>query len=60
MKNCCPSKTPIIKGDKLRYLQEPLSDAEKTTMKEKSYATVVESFNYAQLCTHSDLSFVTE
>ena len=59
MENCAPGKAPIVKGDKLRKLEGPHSDTERLTMKEKPYAAVVGSLNYAQTCTRSDLAFVT-
>ena len=59
MENCAPGKAPIVKGDKLRKLEGPHSDTERLTMKEKPYAAVVGSLNYAQTCTRPDLAFVT-
>ena len=59
MENCAPGKAPIVKGDKQRKLEGPHSDTERLTMKEKPYAAVVGSLNYAQTCTRPDLAFVT-
>ena len=59
MENCAPGKAPIVNGDKLRKLEGPHLDNERLTMKEKPYAAVVGSLNYAQTCTPLDLAFVT-
>ena len=59
MQNSKPWDTPVTKGDKFSLKQCPQSDLEKNAMKEFSYASVVGSIIYAQVCMHSDIVFIT-
>ena len=58
MKDCAPSVSPIVKGDKFYLNQCPKNDLEREQMKDIPYASVVESLMYAQVCTRPDISFV--
>ena len=68
MKYCSPSVAPIVKGDKFNLNQCPKNDLESEQMKNVfyasavesfiSYAFVVESLMYAQVCTRPNISFV--
>ena len=57
MKDCSPSVTRIMKGDKLSLNQCPKNDLEKESMKIISYASVVRSLMYAQVCTRPDIAY---
>ena len=68
MKDCSASVAPIKKGDKFNLNQCPKNDLESEQMKNVfyasavesfiSYAFVVESLMYAQVCTRPNISFV--
>jgi Reverse transcriptase (RNA-dependent DNA polymerase) len=58
IQNCSPSVTPIIKGDKFSKFYYPKNDLDRAQMKQISYASVVESLMYAQVCTHPDIAFI--
>jgi hypothetical protein len=59
MQNCKPSPAPIVKGDRFGEFQCPKNQYEIAQMKAVPYASVVESLQYAQVCTRPDLAFVT-
>jgi Reverse transcriptase (RNA-dependent DNA polymerase) len=58
MQNCSPCVAPIIKDDKFSKFYYPKNDLECAQMKQISYASVVRSLMYAQVCTHPDTVFV--
>ena len=58
MQICKPSPAPIVKGDSFGEFQCPRNQYEIDRMKAVPYASAVESLQYAQVCTLSDLSFV--
>ena len=57
MKDCSPSVTPIMKGDKLSLNQCPKNDLEKESMKNILYASAVGSLMYAKVCTRLDIAY---
>ncbi|RVW61091.1 Retrovirus-related Pol polyprotein from transposon TNT 1-94 [Vitis vinifera] len=57
MKNCSPSVSPIVKGDRFNLNQCPKKDLEKEQMKNIPYASAVGSLMYAQVCTRPDIAF---
>jgi hypothetical protein len=59
MHACNPMPAPIVKGDKYVSFQSPKNQYEIDQMKSVLYASALESLMYAQVCTHSDLAFVT-
>jgi hypothetical protein len=59
MHACKPSPTPIIKGDSFGEFQCPRNQYEIDRMKAVPYVSAVRSLQYAQVCTHPDLAFVT-
>jgi hypothetical protein len=59
MHKCNPTPTPIVKGTKFENFQCPKNQYEIDKMKVVLYVYVVGSLMYAQVCTHSDLAFVT-
>jgi hypothetical protein len=59
MHACNPTTAPIIKGDKYGSFQSHRNQYEIDQMKSVPYALAVESLMYAQVCTHSDLAFMT-
>ncbi|RVW90199.1 Retrovirus-related Pol polyprotein from transposon TNT 1-94 [Vitis vinifera] len=58
MKNCSPSVSPIVKGDRFNLDQCPKNDLEREQMKNIPYASAVGSLMYAQVCTRPDIAFV--
>ncbi|RVW85342.1 Retrovirus-related Pol polyprotein from transposon TNT 1-94 [Vitis vinifera] len=58
MKNCSPSVSPIVKGDRFNLNQWPKNDLEREQMKNIPYASAVGSLMYAQVCTRPDIAFV--
>jgi hypothetical protein len=50
---------PIVKGDSFGEFQCPKNKYEIDQMKAVPYASVVGSLQYAQVCTHPDLAFIT-
>ncbi|RVW94614.1 Retrovirus-related Pol polyprotein from transposon TNT 1-94 [Vitis vinifera] len=58
MKNCSPSVSPIVKGDRFNLDQCPKNDIEREQMKNIPYASAVESLMYAQVYTRPDIAFV--
>jgi hypothetical protein len=59
MHMCKHSPAPIVKGDSFGEFQCPRNQYEIDQMKAVSYASVVESLQYAQVCIRPDLAFVT-
>ena len=57
MKDCSHSVAPIMKGDKFNLNQCPKNDFEKEQMKNISYASIVGSIMYVQVCTRLDITF---
>ena len=57
MKNCSPSVSPIVKGDKFNLDQCPKNDFDREQMKNIPYASAVGSLMYAQVCTRPDIAF---
>ena len=57
MKDCSPSVSPIVKGDRFNLNQCPKNDLEKEQMKNIPYASAVGSLMYAQVCTRPDIAF---
>ena len=60
MKNCSPNVAPIFKGDRFDLNQCPKNDFEWEHMKSISYALVVGSLIYAQVCTKLNITFSIE
>ena len=58
MKNHSPSVAPIVKGDRFNLNQCLKNDFKREQMKNISYASVVGSLMYAQVCTRPDIAFV--
>ena len=58
MKDCSPSVSPIVKGDRFNLNQCSKNDLERKHMKKIPYASVVRSLMYAQVCTRLDIAFV--
>jgi hypothetical protein len=59
MKQCKPRDTPVTKGDKFSLNQYPKTELEKSEMQNISYASVVGSIMYAQVCTRLDIAYIT-
>ena len=59
MHKCSPSPAPIVKGDRYGDFQCPRNQYEIDQMKTVPYASTVGSLQYAQVCTRTDLAFVT-
>jgi hypothetical protein len=59
MKQCKPRDTPVTKGDKFSLNQCPKTELEKSEMQNISYASVVGSIMYAQVCTRLDITYIT-
>jgi hypothetical protein len=55
-----PMPAPIVKGDKFESFHSPRNQYEINQMKSVSYASVVRSLLYDQVCTLLDLTFVIE
>jgi hypothetical protein len=58
MKDCALEDTPISKGHKFSLKQCPKNEFERNEMLKISYASVVGSLMYAQVCTHQDLAYI--
>ncbi|GKB24358.1 retrovirus-related pol polyprotein from transposon TNT 1-94 [Tanacetum coccineum] len=56
MQNFSPTVAPVVKGDKFDAYQCPKNKREQEEMGIKSYASVVGSLTYAQVCTHPDIA----
>jgi hypothetical protein len=59
MHKCNPTSVLIVKSIKFGNFQCPKNQYEIEVMKVVSYASIVESLMYAQVCTCPDLAFVT-
>jgi hypothetical protein len=59
MKNYKPGNTHVANGDKFGLDQCPKTELEKSEMYQISYASLIESFMYAQMCTRSDNAYIT-
>jgi hypothetical protein len=59
MHACNPMSAPIVKGAKYGSFQSPMNQYEIHQMKSVAYASAVKSLMYAQVCTRTDLAFVT-
>jgi hypothetical protein len=59
MHKCSPSPAPIVKGNRYEDFQYPKNQYELNQIKIVSYASVVESLQYAQVRMRLDLAFVT-
>jgi hypothetical protein len=59
MHNYSGQSALVVKGDKLGTFQGPRNQLEIDQMKSIPYASAVRSIMYAQVCTRSDLAFVT-
>ncbi|KAH9687283.1 hypothetical protein KPL70_014708 [Citrus sinensis] len=57
LQSCAPGKAQISKGDKLSKSQCADNDVDKARMQKVSYASVVGSLMYAQVCTHPNIAF---
>ena len=57
MKNCSPSPTLIVKGDRFSLNQCPKNDLEWEKMRATPYASTVGSLMYAQVCTKPDIAY---
>ena len=57
MKDCSPSITPIVKGDRFNLDQCPKNDLEREKMKNIPYASAVGSLMYVHVCTIPDIAF---
>ena len=60
MHACKPSPAPIVKGDSFEEFQCPRNQYEIDRMKSVPYDSAVGSLQYAEVCTHPDLAFVTK
>ena len=58
MEKCPASPVPFQKGDKFSLTQCPRNDLERKQMEAITYALVVGSIQYTQICTQPDISFV--
>ncbi|RDX96017.1 hypothetical protein CR513_21373, partial [Mucuna pruriens] len=58
MKDSKPRDTPIAKRDKFSLKQCPNNDLERNEMQNITYASIVESLMYTQICTRPDIAFV--
>ena len=58
MQDCKPLDTPIAKRDKLGLDQCPKNTLEIQEMKKVSFAQVVRSLMYAQVCSRPDFSHI--
>jgi hypothetical protein len=59
MENYKPGNTPVAKGDKFSLDQCPKTELEKSEMYQISYAFLIGSLMYAQVCTHPDIAYIT-
>ena len=57
MRSCSSTPAPIVKGDILNLENCPQDDMVKELMSRISYASVVWSLMYAQICTRLDIAF---
>ena len=57
MKNCSPSVSSIVKGDRFNLDQCPKNDLEREQMKNIPYASAIGSLMYVQVCTRPYIAF---
>ena len=58
MKDCSPSPSPIMKGDRFSLDQCPKNYLEREQMRDISYASAIGSLMCAQVCTIPDIAYV--
>ena len=58
MKNCSPSPTPIVKGDRFSLDQCPRNNLEGEKIRDTPYASAIGSLMYAQVYTRPDIAYV--
>jgi hypothetical protein len=59
MENDKSGNTLVAKGDKFSLDQCPKIELEKSEMHQISYASLIESLMYAQVCTHPNIAYIT-
>jgi hypothetical protein len=59
MENYKPGNTHVAKGDKFSLDQCPKTELEKSEMHQISYASLIGSVMYAQVCTRLDIAYIT-
>jgi Reverse transcriptase (RNA-dependent DNA polymerase) len=59
MKNYKLGNTPVAKGDKFSLDQCPKTKLEKSEMHQISYASLIGSLMYAQVCTRPNITYIT-
>ena len=57
IKDCSPSVSPIVKGDRFNLDQCSKNDLERKQMKNIPYASAVGRLMYAQVCTRPNIVF---
>lgn len=60
MKDYSPSVALIIKSDRFKFRKCQQNDFEREHMKNISYALIVESLMYAQVCTTTDIAYLVD
>jgi hypothetical protein len=58
MKNYKPENIHVAKGDKFSLDQCPKTEHEKSEMHQISYASLIGSLMYAQVCTRPDITYI--
>ena len=58
MKDCSPSVSLIMKGDRFNLNQCPKNDLQREQMKNIQYASTVGSLMYALVCTRPNIALV--
>ena len=58
MKIFSPSPVPIVKGERFSLNQCLKNDLKRKKMRDTPYASAIESFKYAQVCTRPDIAYV--
>ena len=58
MSDCKACDVPIAKGNKLSFAQWPQNEIEKESMQAVSYANIIGSLMYAQVCTRPDIVYI--